>query len=357
MASFKFYLLCTVIAVIAILMSPLGTHTRYVPEHFEPLPGSTPFNYTHLESILDTGEYGYDHWITIRGSVLNHNVIPSAKYGKLLIFLHGFPESGIITWRHQLVHFAKLRRFHILAPDMRGFNTSSKGEQSDPITECNYQEMAEDLAVMITMLGYEQAHVVGHDWGAAAAWTFAMHYPAMVEKLVVINYPHPAVIDQFLFNTEQLRRSWHALFFQLDHIAEWRIHAQNFSWLIGLTIGTSNPGSYTEEEVARLRKSWEEPRAIGALLAWFRYLVRDHFPFVDHFQRLINRSPHAGRIKPPTLMLWGDKDAYFLREMARPSIDLCDDGSLVHFPHATHWLPNDDPKGVNSAIQNFFERR
>src|SRR5271156_3030727 len=109
-----------------------------------------------------------------------------------MLFVHGFPEFWY-TWRHQLAEFAGDHR--VVAPDMRGYNLSAK-----PATVEQYAatEIIADLHDLIRHLGHERCILVGHDWGGAIAWGFAIAHPAMVEKLVIVNAPHPAIFAREL---------------------------------------------------------------------------------------------------------------------------------------------------------------
>ena len=106
--------------------------------------------------------------------------------GKLMLMLHGFPEFWY-SWRHQIKEFAS--DYHAVALDLRGYNDSDK-----PASLSAYQmsEFIQDIKSVITGLGYEDCILVAHDWGGAIAWNFAYAYPEMVEKLIVLNIPHPA---------------------------------------------------------------------------------------------------------------------------------------------------------------------
>ena len=106
--------------------------------------------------------------------------------GPLMLFLHGFPEFWY-SWRHQIPEFAK--DYKVVAIDLRGYNDSDKPADS---TAYSMPEFINDVQGVITGLGYERCVLVGHDWGGAIAWSFAYAHPEMVERLIVLNIPHPA---------------------------------------------------------------------------------------------------------------------------------------------------------------------
>src|SRR5262245_26237258 len=110
-----------------------------------------------------------------------------AGEGKLILFVHGFPEFWY-AWNELLPEFG---RDHLaVAPDMRGYNLSSKPAAIDDYA---VRLLVDDLRELARSFGHERFIVVAHDWGGAVAWSLAIHHPECVEKLVIINAPHPAV--------------------------------------------------------------------------------------------------------------------------------------------------------------------
>jgi epoxide hydrolase 4 len=127
--------------------------------------------------------------------------------GPLLLFLHGFPEFWY-SWRHQIPEFAK--DYHVVALDLRGYNNSDKPHDPGSYT---LEELVLDIEGVVQGLGYERCFLVGHDWGGAVAWGFAYTYPEMVEKLAILNMPHPAKFFEGIRQPQQMLRSWYILGF------------------------------------------------------------------------------------------------------------------------------------------------
>ena len=121
--------------------------------------------------------------------------------GKLMLMLHGFPEFWY-SWRHQIREFAA--DYRVVAVDLRGYNDSDKPKDIEAYA---MSELIADVQGIISALGYENCILVAHDWGGAIAWNFAYAYPAMVEKLIVLNLPHPAQLAAGLKTPEQLAKS------------------------------------------------------------------------------------------------------------------------------------------------------
>src|SRR5687767_2793536 len=142
----------------------------------------------------------------------------------LVILLHGFPEYWY-SWRHQLIALG--RSFHVVAPDMRGYNLSDKPAR---VEDYRIDVLVADVVGLIDHFGSGKAAIVGHDWGAGVAWAVAQRHPDRVSKLAVLQVP-PAAAWRSNITFRQLLRSWYMLFFQLPRIPEWAIGRNNLAAL------------------------------------------------------------------------------------------------------------------------------
>ena len=161
---------------------------------------------------------------------------------RLVVLLHGFPECWY-SWRHQLKALG--RRFHVVAPDMRGYNLSDKPGR---VEDYRMQRLVDDVTGLIRHFGAREAAVVGHDWGGAVAWAVAQYYPDYVWKLASLQTPPPAVWGKNL-SLKQLLRSWYMFFFQLPAIPEWWIARDDFAGLARTLRSTSRPGTFSDEDI------------------------------------------------------------------------------------------------------------
>lgn len=267
-----------------------------------------------------------------------HVAVAGPRDGPLLVLFHGFPEFWY-GWRRQIEFFAA-RGFRVWAPDQRGYNLSDKPHG---LRAYRLDELARDAVGLIDAAGAQQAIVVGHDWGAAVAWHVALTHPDRVQRLVILNVPHPAVMQKHLrTNFRQLRRSWYIFAFQLPWLPEWLARRNNWRVVADALRSTSRPGTFTDEDLEKYREAWSQPGAYTAMVNWYRAILRAP-----------PKMPRDLRIHAPTLMLWGERDQFLGREMAQPSIDLCDDGRLVFFPEATHWVQHEEADEVNRLILEF----
>ena len=147
------------------------------------------------------------------GDVRLHYV--EAGEGPLVVLLHGFPEFWF-SWRFQIPALAAAG-FRVVAPDMRGYNLSSRPAE---VAAYDTDRLAADVRGLIRELGAERALLAGHDWGGAVAWITAMNHPEVVERLAILNVPHPRRMLQGLRTPRQLAKSWYFLAFQVPWLPE-----------------------------------------------------------------------------------------------------------------------------------------
>jgi pimeloyl-ACP methyl ester carboxylesterase len=226
-------------------------------------------------------------------------------------------------------------------PDQRGYNLSDKPKG---IKSYCADTLVEDIAGLIKALEYEKVNLVGHDWGALVAWMLGIKHPEILHRLGILNVPHPAVMKRFLQrDLEQMRRSLYAVFFQLPWLPELSMRIGNWR---GAALGmrrSGKPQAFTDEDIENYKEAWSQPGAITAMLNWYRAATR--------YQPKINNGM---RVSVRTLILWGVKDFALSRRMARPSLDYCDDGRLIFFPDATHWVQREEADEVNRHLLEFL---
>ena len=272
-----------------------------------------------------------------------HTVQAGPKEGPLLIFLHGFPEFWY-CWHRQIDFFAG-KGFRVIVPDQRGYNTSSKLSGISPY---RIDSIARDTIGLIEYANRRKACIVGHDWGGATAWWLGQRYSSWVEKLAVLNCPHPSVITKHLLNNPaQWKKSWYIFYYQLPWLPELTMSREKWAFSRKALQFTSVRETFSNEEIAEYVKAWSKPGALTAMLNWYRAGLLMMKP---------NRQKrHALRkIEVVTLLLWGVKDHFLGQELAQPSIDRCSDGKLVFLEEATHWLQHEVPEKVNSLLLDFL---
>lgn len=281
------------------------------------------------------------HFIATNGIKL-HIQTDGPQNGPSVILLHGFPEFWY-GWRRQIPALVEAG-FRVIVPDQRGYNLSDKPRG---VAAYDVDILARDVIGLLDHFGIQKARLVGHDWGAVVAWTVALQHPDRLEKLAILNVPHPDVMTRFVLgNPAQRKKSWYMFFFQLPFV-EWMLRRNNFHNLERVLVGRK--GSFTPEDILEYKKAWSQPRALTGMLNWYRAIVRRSLRGSWNPNKVTLRRVHV-----PTLMLWGKRDVALSHEMAQPSIELCERGELVTFERATHWVQHDAADEVNQKLIAFL---
>lgn len=263
-----------------------------------------------------------------------HTVQAGPEDGPLVVLLHGFPEFWY-GWHDQITPLANAG-CRVVVPDQRGYNLSDK---PDDVSAYSLDELAADVVGLIEASGRESAHVVGHDWGAMVAWWVALHDPEAVETLTILNVPHPYVFERTLRRRlDQKFKSWYVGFFQLPRLPESVSRFHNWDMLVRTMRRSSLPGTFVDADFERYRAAWSQPKAFRSMVNWYRAAVRNRPP-----------AMHT-RVTVPTLVIWGARDKFLRKSMARESVDLCEDGRLLLCEDATHWVQHEEPVRVSEAI-------
>ena len=249
--------------------------------------------------------------------------------GEPVVLLHGFPQRAS-SWDLvvPMLHTDGLRT---IALDQRGYCASARPRGRRPYRQT---ELVGDVLALLDHLGLTSAHIVGHDWGAAVAWSLAGTHPARVRTLTAVSVPHPAAFLRAMVTSDQLLRSWYMGFFQLPFLPELVLTAPGpraEKILAGLGM--------TPEMIARYRAEMVADGAITGGLGWYRAL-----PFA---------SPRTAtaRVAVPTTFVWSDDDKALGRGGAALTEQYVDgDYRFVELSGVSHWIPEERPVELASAI-------
>ncbi|MER8824788.1 alpha/beta hydrolase [Mesorhizobium sp. M0166] len=278
-----------------------------------------------------------EHQFVNAGSIRFHVVQAGPAGGKPVMLLHGFPDFWI-GWRRQIGTLASAG-YRVIVPDQRGYNTSDKPEG---ISEYTLPKLLGDVFALADALGIGRFHLVGHDWGGIVAWAAGAKLPHRLDKLVILNAPHPDVVfTHALRSPTQFLRSSYVVFFQIPLLPEAVLGARRSALLARALRTSSREGAFEEEEIAEYRQAWERPGALTNMLNWYRAL-----PF---------RPSLKERITTPTLVMWGMQDQALESGLAKRSLALCDDGRVQTFEKGTHWVQREESNAVNAALLAFLE--
>lgn len=263
----------------------------------------------------------------------------TAGQGPLVLLLHGFPEFWY-SWRKQIPALAE--HFTVVVPDQRGY-----GETDKPGWGYEVDVLVADMLELIGVLGHERAMVVGHDWGGAVAWAMAIAYPQRVERLAILNAPHPKVFAKHLRgNKAQQRRSWYMGFFMLPALPELAFKADDYALVERIFRATTPPGTFSDEEIVAYKDALSKPGALTAALNWYRAAGRQG-----------SRGLLAGtqmRCEVPTLLIWGDNDIALGAEMLADHPTYVPQLTVHRLPGVSHWVQHQAPDEVNQALLAFL---
>lgn len=286
--------------------------------------------------ILPDGTALRERRVALPGVAL-HVVEAGPEDGLPVILLHGFPETWW-GWRRQIGALARAG-FRVVVPDQRGYGGLDK---PGPVGAYRLERLGGDVLALAGSLGPGPVALVGHDWGGIVAWCVAARHPERVRRLAILNAPHPDTAWRVIrHDPVQLLRSWYVAAIQLPGLPEWWLARADHAALTQALLRTSRADTFDPEDLARYREAWAEPGALAGMLGWYRALIR-------------HRPAAAGRVRMPTLILWGRRDVALGPRFATESLSLCDDGRIRWFDEATHWLQHEEAEAVNAALIGHF---
>ncbi|MGH7438127.1 MAG: alpha/beta fold hydrolase [Polyangiaceae bacterium] len=270
------------------------------------------------------------------GEVRLQVALAGPEGGRLVLLLHGFPECKE-TWASVQQSLAKAG-FYVAAPDLRGYGGS---DRPDGVESYAVEKLVGDVAGLIAALGRSRALVIGHDWGGVVAWWTAMLRPDVVERLGIVNAPHPEGYAAALHTPEQARRSWYVFFFQTPLVPEVALRAHDFHMVRGFI----EPDGIAREEIDRCVDALRPPGAVEAAIAYYRAEVRDS---------VVGTAPKAAVITAPVMVVWGMKDRFLVPSLSQPPAEWVPNVEVVRLENASHWTPIDSADAVAQSFERFF---
>ena len=263
--------------------------------------------------------------------------------GELVILLHGWPEFWY-SWRKQIPELAK--HFHVVAPDQRGFNESAKPASA---SEYKIETVTKDIVELIEKTGHTKATVIAHDWGGAVGYELGMNYPEKLNKLIILNSPHPSVMKKHLMtNPKQRKRSGYMFFFQLPLLPELFMKLTLRKTLTKSFRGWAyNKAQFTDDVIAEYVKAFSKNGAMRGGLNWYRAAFRSWKE---------DNKKEKKPVSVPTLIIWGENDKALGKEL---TYDLDKYFSapfeIKYIPKCSHWVQNEYPELVNKYILEFLK--
>ncbi len=280
---------------------------------------------------------------TIEANGFRFAVDEEGEGDRLALCLHGFPESRF-SWRYQLPLLAELG-YRAWAPDLRGYGDTEPKPQDR--ASYSIDRLMEDVAALIDASGAKSVTLIGHDWGAGLAWAFATHAPRPLERLVIMNVPHPAVMRASVGkgNLKQLGRSWYMFFFQIPGLPEAMMTGRGARAIRqafhGMAVDKSN---FTDEVLDHYAANALKPGAMTGMINWYRAA----FGVKSKMQ-----GPWPV-IETPTLIVWGEDDAALGVELLDGTDAYVRNLTIERLPGVSHWVQQEAPQKVNPILERWL---
>jgi pimeloyl-ACP methyl ester carboxylesterase len=272
--------------------------------------------------------------------------------GKPMLFLHGFPQFWFL-WREQL---ADLGEDHVVyAPDMRGYNLSCKPEDTEAY---RMRHLLGDVLALIRELDLAPLTLVGHDWGGIVSWAFALKYPEMLDRLVIIDAPPPFTWNRDLRESPKQRQAVNYMveFSKPSPEPEEMLVANDFALMDDIMVRIGGRGAQLSgSERETYHEAWGQPGALRGGLNYYRaarmgeQVASGGVP-EEYVQKITTQT-----VEVPTLVIWGENDLALLPSLTRGLSEWVPHLRVEIIPGAGHWVPYERPEVVNGLIREFVD--
>lgn len=278
------------------------------------------------------------------------NVVEAGRRdGVPVILLHGFPESHR-TWRKLAPLLGD--RFRLIMPDLRGFGESDRPQDvADYATDI----LIADILALADALGVDRFALVGHDWGGAIAWAAVLRGNARIERLAIINSPHPWIFQKSLIENEPQRIASQYMTAFRQPGMEAIVEAMGVDAFFDKSFRSHvDPASIDPEERARSIAEWSRPGALTAMFNWYRasHIVVPPpgltVPVPDWVVRF------APKVRVPLRIVWGLDDKALLPVQLEGIGEVGDGVDVVPIKGVGHFAPWQAPDQVAAALLPFL---
>jgi len=274
---------------------------------------------------------------------------------RLLILLHGFSQFWYV-WQPYLLPLSQMG-FHVVAPDMRGFNGSDKPH---PRSAYEMKWLVNDVLEMVRRFGYDRVTVIGHDWGGSIVWELAQQYPGIIEAAVVINAPHRGayaanIRRSPLLSLSQTLRSWYIYFFQLPYLPEWVMRCCDFAWLEhNFRSWATKEGAFSDEDIEAYKAALRIPGALRSTINYYRANTFGEFG-MGVVKAAAGRK-EFGKTGVPSLLIWGDRDLPLDKRLTKHMERFFSAPfRSVHIEDGSHWVLQEHFERILDEIGSFLK--
>lgn len=266
----------------------------------------------------------------------------------LILFVHGFPEFWY-EWAAQLPEFG--RDYFAVAPDLRGFNLS---DMPADLSAYKAKHIVDDLRLLIQRLGYQKAIVVAHDWGGAVSWNMAIALPAMIEKLIIINSPHPYLFMQALANDPAQKAASEYMNWLRATDSETALAKDDFALMDGFFNGMGQVQATWFDHATRAlyHDCWRKGLSGG--VNYYRASPL-HPPTAENQGPLqLHLNPDDFKVNVPTRIIWGENDKALPKTLLNGIEDFVTDVRIERIAEGSHWIIHEQPERINQLIRQFL---
>ena len=266
-----------------------------------------------------------------------------------VMLLHGFPESHR-TWRELAPRLQD--QFRLVMPDQLGFAGSDRPQD---VERYETSKLIDDVFALAEALGLERFALVGHDWGGAIAWGAALTHPERLTRLAIINAPHPVIFQKSLIEDEDQRAASQYITAFRTPGFEKAVAAMGYDTFFEKTFARHvDVASVPEAEKQEYIAEWSQPGVFAAMLNWYRgskVVVPPPEVTIPLPDWLLRAFP---KVKVPTLVIWGMKDAALLPVQLEGLDALVEDLTVVRLPDTGHFAPWEAAGDVAHALEPFL---
>ena len=268
----------------------------------------------------------------------------------LMLMIHGFPEFWY-AWKDLMPNFSN--DYYVVAPDMRGYNLSSKPEGIE-----NYKpkHLVDDVVRLIKTLGKDKAVVVAHDWGGAIAWNLAISNPEVIDRLIILNAPHPYIFAKALAEDPIQQASSQYMNWLRRTGSEDILMQDDFIKLEGFFNKPNQPHWCVGEVRDAYHAAWSVPNAVKSAVHWYRGSPLYPPTGDDLGAKKLQLNPQDFIVKSRTLVIWGMQDAALPPGLIEGLDAFIPNGEIVRLESATHWLVHEYPLEITSEIERYLDK-
>jgi pimeloyl-ACP methyl ester carboxylesterase len=253
----------------------------------------------------------------------------------VVVLLHGFPQFAN-SWS-QVASALSDQGYRCLAPDQRGYSSGAM-----PAGRGAYRmaELVADVLALVDATGVRRVHLVGHDWGAAVSWAFALQHPDRVASLTALSVPHPAAMLHAMTRSRQFLSSWYMYLFQLPYLPERILTGRRGADARGLAWFLRRYGQ-SDSAIDRDTEAIVDRSAMGTALNWYRAMLLSGS----------GGGAATTKVEVPTLFVWSDGDGAIRRQTAEACRDwISGPFQFEVLPGISHWIPDEAPDAVVALL-------